>query len=1042
LKHQAEINDIKKAINHHKLVVFIGAGFSKNYGLPDLNELTKRFAENINYKSQKQKEFSKFRDSILKKIQKENEKKQDILKIQENIIEDFTNFFEKNQFSTDDYLEIAQYYFNEKKERLYFQLLKDSLKPTKKSKLAKYLFDLEPSHIITTNFDNILETENKQYLSFKRYDVIRKNEDLAQSNKSSFIIKMHGDIDKKNIVLKDEDYLQYQENFKLIDVFVKSLFATNTVIFIGFATDDPNFKKIFSWVQNILKNESRNTYYIDVSDVELNQLKVNYMKQRNIFYLHYNTFEFEEIKGKNRHEKRLIAIFKELKKIDYAERDFLTSLYRDLYPFRLLNIMLPEHIRSIKNRYQDKDLISSSNSSFIIKDKEFINYIENFESLDNSIRNKVEFIFKILAKAGIIEIKKYPEIVSGYCNPIQIKDISNYDRTNSLDDFFLTLSDFDYSKLSEMLSSYLSNEELKKNCNELMFLKKAYYLHKIGENIEAYKFYELISNFAYKNEIYDLYLLSEFNRKNICLILYFKENEKEYFQLYNKIDIDTEFNKFSLQDQKKYLHFYDLLKNSFYSFNLNYDISSKVEKIEKHTANIEKGTYFWIGGNDYEYLRNEISKFCLFINENYLVIDFNEDIKRIFTSYLKGLCCSYSGDYEYSDKKPKVTDFNYNDFFNIVYYVDHKVVTEIFEKFSIKELKFNKKNVTDIFKSFLNLNFFINENKINLNEESYLHSKLLNSFLNFIIFFSKMDMSKKQFQSIILYCKSLYHLKFHIRQHHHLGRYITNLLRNIFDRNIILSKEVMLNFLSVVFEVIDLSNFGETLSLHKIISILMNNYKEFSFTETFNNRIKELDIDDNSNIEGFNNILILFNTADSNFKRILKEKCNKIINNYKIYDNLSSLLGIYFQIFDYNILGQSDIIAGYFETLIKLTTNKVSNINDNIIHKYSNLIYLSEKNLLTDRIIIEHLSSLRKTFKENYAKLGFVDAFIFKNEIQIEKFNPWWLFKLYGNDLRSFISVNLKYRVQLSEKIETEIAKNKSQENRKKLFKIFKIMNA
>jgi hypothetical protein len=45
---------------------------------------------------------------------------------------------------------------------------------------------------------------------------------------------MHGDLKKKNFVLKEDDYLNYSSNFKLIDTMVKSIFSTNTVVFIGY----------------------------------------------------------------------------------------------------------------------------------------------------------------------------------------------------------------------------------------------------------------------------------------------------------------------------------------------------------------------------------------------------------------------------------------------------------------------------------------------------------------------------------------------------------------------------------------------------------------------------------------------------------------------------------------------------------------------------------------------------------------------------------------------------------------------------------------
>ena len=38
------------------------------------------------------------------------------------------------------------------------------------------------------------------------------------------IIKMHGDFEHDNFVLKEDDYLSYSENFKLIETYIKSLY--------------------------------------------------------------------------------------------------------------------------------------------------------------------------------------------------------------------------------------------------------------------------------------------------------------------------------------------------------------------------------------------------------------------------------------------------------------------------------------------------------------------------------------------------------------------------------------------------------------------------------------------------------------------------------------------------------------------------------------------------------------------------------------------------------------------------------------------------
>ncbi|MGO5064096.1 MULTISPECIES: hypothetical protein [unclassified Clostridium] len=53
-----KIRYIKKAKDENRLVIFVGAGVSKNSDLPDWNELVKEFVNRLNYPISKDKELS------------------------------------------------------------------------------------------------------------------------------------------------------------------------------------------------------------------------------------------------------------------------------------------------------------------------------------------------------------------------------------------------------------------------------------------------------------------------------------------------------------------------------------------------------------------------------------------------------------------------------------------------------------------------------------------------------------------------------------------------------------------------------------------------------------------------------------------------------------------------------------------------------------------------------------------------------------------------------------------------------------------------
>lgn len=109
--------------------------------------------------------------------------------------------------------------------------------------------------------------------------------DLPYNNLNKTILKMHGDFENGNIVLKEDDYLNYSSNFALIENYLKSLIATNTVLFIGYSVSDPNFNLIFQWVKNILRNHFQPAYLIEASN-SYSRMEYEYYKNRGINILY------------------------------------------------------------------------------------------------------------------------------------------------------------------------------------------------------------------------------------------------------------------------------------------------------------------------------------------------------------------------------------------------------------------------------------------------------------------------------------------------------------------------------------------------------------------------------------------------------------------------------------------------------------------------------------------------------------------------------------------------------------------------------------
>ena len=203
----SHIKQIQEASRQNRLVVFVGSGVSASAGVPLWNELI-------------------------------NEMKKEL---PIDIIKDET-----------DFLKIAQLYKDQRGEKEYLERVKDILQIDKvaPTPIHDVLIKLNPCHIITTNYDNLLEQAALH--NNENYHVVRRDEDIPYNHGERMIIKMHGDFDSRKIVLTENDYYDYQLNYPLIRAFILSLFASKLILFVGFSFNDTNIKNILRWVEQAL----------------------------------------------------------------------------------------------------------------------------------------------------------------------------------------------------------------------------------------------------------------------------------------------------------------------------------------------------------------------------------------------------------------------------------------------------------------------------------------------------------------------------------------------------------------------------------------------------------------------------------------------------------------------------------------------------------------------------------------------------------------------------------------------------------------------
>ena len=201
------IEDLSLARNRQKLVIFVGAGVSKNSGLPTWGQMVHAFAAEIGYPM-------------------------------------------PDRLATEEYIRIPQYYYcmdESEGHAAYYGLLKSMIpRNVRPNILNKLLVSLEPRHIVTTNFDTLMDQVAEGY------QVIREDRDLLTGKSPRYLLKLHGDIRHPGkMVFKEDDYLQYSETHRLMETFLKSLLIDHTFLFVGYSLNDYNLKTFVSWIDYI-----------------------------------------------------------------------------------------------------------------------------------------------------------------------------------------------------------------------------------------------------------------------------------------------------------------------------------------------------------------------------------------------------------------------------------------------------------------------------------------------------------------------------------------------------------------------------------------------------------------------------------------------------------------------------------------------------------------------------------------------------------------------------------------------------------------------
>ena len=293
----ANLLHIQKASRENRLVIFAGAGVSANSGIPTWNQLIEKMKQEMP-------------DSIAQET---------------------------------DALKLAQLYKDSRGHKEYMDKVKEVLLFNKAvpNKLHERILELNPTHIITTNYDDLIEQELSN--EFLQFDVIREDKDIPLMATQNALIKMHGDFAADNIVLTESDYLNYKNNFPLIRAYVQALFASKLVLFVGFSFADLNLKMILNELHNILSENMQRAYLLSCEEPE--DVTKQYFEKKGINILYFSEDDVRTLNGKEdpygddvnkrknigRHTDRILFAIKNYSA--NSKEDLASYLYDKITPY-------------------------------------------------------------------------------------------------------------------------------------------------------------------------------------------------------------------------------------------------------------------------------------------------------------------------------------------------------------------------------------------------------------------------------------------------------------------------------------------------------------------------------------------------------------------------------------------------------------------------------------------------------------------------------------------------------------------------------------
>jgi len=525
-----------------------------------------------------------------------------------------------------DVLKIPQIYYNSRGKKEYVELCRKIFRFEEElpiNKLHKKIVDLNVSTIITTNYTDFLEREmrNRGHI----YKTICQDRDLPYTHNEKLVVKMHGDFEHNNFVLKEDDYLEYSSNFRLIETYIKAVLAKNVVLFVGYSFNDPDMKQIFSWVKGVLGNDFQQAYMLEsYHDYDENMFEYYKNLGANVIYTKLFSKDSTEIQ---------LILLEMIKSGIRKSLSATTAAAMYLKPLRELDYVLAKYLNKGLRKcgiYLDNsgvlDVHSVSGESNCPPRKMLDELAKLLKNETEAADDAYSIIADVLRRSGAIYMPVLDADGAG---------LTRFDILHKRNLSVELLQTFDYAGLR----AEADRIDFFKRDDEQAYLKQAYIYYVLEEYGKAYGALYTAAEKAFQKHRYYTYYISQYNKFKVkeligrgCLSIPVEIRDKinEDLKSVSLEDIIMDIPDLASTDNQ-------ILKD-ISSFQFHYSMFQDAYSTSQKVKEQQETQYFTYSGiPSYQTLQWMIRDYYHYITYNCLMVDNYRELQELFQLYLRSI---------------------------------------------------------------------------------------------------------------------------------------------------------------------------------------------------------------------------------------------------------------------------------------------------------------------------------------------------------------------------------------------------------------------